>query len=63
MFQDDEAPKLIKFSVIMPNDLKCRMKSIAPLYGHTLTTITIKLFKDYVALHESKIELDRKMKK
>jgi len=63
MFQDDDTPKLTKFSITMSSDLKCKMKSIAPLYGHTLTTITIKLFKDYIALHESKVELDRKMKK
>jgi len=61
MFQDDEAPKLTKFAVDIPRDIKCKMKSIVPLYGHTLTTITCKLFREYIALHEAKMDLDRKM--
>jgi hypothetical protein len=64
MFNDDheEVSKITPFTVHIPRELKYKIKCIAPIYGHTLTTLTVELFSKYINEHESKRRLVDELK-
>lgn len=52
-------PGMGRITVVVPLEMRTKLKSISPLLGHTVTSLATEIFGQFIDKYEKR-ELDRK---